>query len=105
PRDRRYRGWESRRRDRREGRPVRRCRDAQDRRLPGRARRRRPEPDVRMISSLLVLAALVQGSPPSVPSPSTLRTRWAAEVTPDRVLPEYPRPDLVRTSWINLNGP
>ena len=34
-----------------------------------------------MISSLLVLAALVQGSPPSVPSPSTLRTRWAAEVT------------------------
>jgi hypothetical protein len=33
-----------------------------------------------------------------------LRTRWAADVTPDRVLPEYPRPQMVRTAWQNLNG-
>jgi hypothetical protein len=33
-----------------------------------------------------------------------LATRWAAEVDPLRVLPEYPRPQLVREAWLNLNG-
>jgi beta-galactosidase/beta-glucuronidase len=33
-----------------------------------------------------------------------LVTRWAADVTPDKVLPEYPRPQLVRDQWQNLNG-
>ena len=42
---------------------------------------------------------------PPTPIPSThLETRWAADVTPDRVLPEYPRPQLARHDWINLNG-
>jgi len=36
--------------------------------------------------------------------PTKLRTKWAAEVTPNKVLPEYPRPQLVRASWTNLNG-
>ena len=31
-------------------------------------------------------------------------TDWAAKVTPDKVLPEYPRPQLERTEWLNLNG-
>ena len=31
-------------------------------------------------------------------------TRWAKDVTPDKVLPEYPRPQLVRKDWRNLNG-
>jgi len=31
-------------------------------------------------------------------------TRWAAGVTPDRALPEYPRPQRVRRDWQNLNG-
>ncbi|HEX4561898.1 MAG TPA: hypothetical protein VH113_08730, partial [Gemmatimonadales bacterium] len=35
---------------------------------------------------------------------SHLETRWAQDVTPDRVLPEYPRPQMARKSWINLNG-
>ncbi|HWZ28116.1 MAG TPA: galactose-1-epimerase [Gemmatimonadales bacterium] len=35
---------------------------------------------------------------------SRLETRWASEVTAERVLPEYPRPQMVRNSWINLNG-
>jgi hypothetical protein len=39
------------------------------------------------------------------PIPATrLQTRWASQVTPDRVLPEYPRPQLARTQWTNLNG-
>ena len=33
-----------------------------------------------------------------------LRTRWAEEVSPGKVLPEYPRPQMVRKEWQNLNG-
>ncbi len=33
-----------------------------------------------------------------------LKTRWARSVKPDKVLPEYPRPQLVRPQWTNLNG-
>ena len=37
-------------------------------------------------------------------TPPTLVTRWAAAVDTARVLPEYPRPQLVRPTWQNLNG-
>jgi beta-galactosidase/beta-glucuronidase len=44
-------------------------------------------------------------APPASPVPATrLQTKWASQVTPDRVLPEYPRPQLVRPNWVNLNG-
>lgn len=33
-----------------------------------------------------------------------LMTRWAAEVGPTNALPDYPRPQLVRSEWLNLNG-
>ncbi len=33
-----------------------------------------------------------------------LRTRWADKVDPENVLPEYPRPQLRRDQWWNLNG-
>ena len=33
-----------------------------------------------------------------------LITRWGKAVQPDRVLPEYPRPNLVRKSYLSLNG-
>ena len=33
-----------------------------------------------------------------------LKTRWAAEVDPANPLPEYPRPQMVRSDWMNLNG-
>lgn len=36
--------------------------------------------------------------------PVPVQTRWAAEVSPDNVLPEYPRPQMVRSQWQNLNG-
>src|ERR1041385_4671632 len=32
------------------------------------------------------------------------RTRWAGDVSANRVLPEYPRPQLTRSAWVNLNG-
>ena len=31
-------------------------------------------------------------------------TRWAAQVDPAAPLPEYPRPQMVRREWMNLNG-
>ncbi len=34
----------------------------------------------------------------------TLKTRWADEAMCDMPLPEYPRPQMVRENWINLNG-
>src|SRR5262249_15495624 len=38
------------------------------------------------------------------PAKGPLLTRWAKDVNPDRVHPEYPRPQLVRKDWQNLNG-
>lgn len=33
-----------------------------------------------------------------------LYTRWGKKIDPEHVLSEYPRPLLVRDSYINLNG-
>ena len=33
-----------------------------------------------------------------------IKSKWAAEVDPENTLPEYPRPQLVRQEWQNLNG-
>jgi hypothetical protein len=38
------------------------------------------------------------------PAPGPLMTQWAKDVSPDKVHPEYPRPQLVRDEWQNLNG-
>lgn len=32
------------------------------------------------------------------------QTRWAKDVSPSRPLPDYPRPQLTREKWRNLNG-
>ena len=37
-------------------------------------------------------------------SAQTLKTRWASKVSSTTPLPEYPRPQLERTQWLNLNG-
>lgn len=38
------------------------------------------------------------------PVSSPLMTRWGKALDPDNPLPEYPRPQLVRPRWQNLNG-
>jgi hypothetical protein len=38
------------------------------------------------------------------PAPGPLSARWAKDVAPDKVHPEYPRPQMVREQWMNLNG-
>src|SRR5436309_2765591 len=38
------------------------------------------------------------------PAQVPLKTRWAKEVAPKNAHPEYPRPQMVRKQWLNLNG-
>ena len=38
------------------------------------------------------------------PAASSLMTRWAKDVSPTNVHLEYPRPQMVRKEWLNLNG-
>ncbi len=61
---------------------------------------------------VLVCSGIVLGTPGCsltpdpegwTPAPG-LKTRWAAEVDPTNPLPEYPRPQMVRPEWMNLNG-
>ena len=54
-----------------------------------------------VITSLLVLSASARAQD-SLPQ---LKTRWASQVSSEHPLPEYPRPQMVRPRWQNLNGP
>src|SRR5256884_9782835 len=38
------------------------------------------------------------------PAAAPLMTRWAKDVSPENARPEYPRPQMVRKDWLNLNG-
>src|SRR5205823_1589366 len=51
-----------------------------------------------LLASLPVIAADWQ------PAAGPLMTRWAKDVSPTNVHPEYPRPQMVRQNWTNLNG-
>jgi hypothetical protein len=53
-----------------------------------------------LLGCLLVSAAPAQWRPVG----GHLMTRWAKEVRPDTAWPEYPRPQMVRPQWMNLNG-
>ena len=54
--------------------------------------------------SLLFLAPVVSLPAQWRAAEAPLMTRWATEVAPDNVHPEYPRPQMVRPLWQNLNG-
>ncbi|MBX9788430.1 MAG: glycoside hydrolase family 2 [Pirellulales bacterium] len=53
-----------------------------------------------LIAGLAPFARAAEWQPGKAP----LMTRWGRQVTVDRVHPEYPRPQLVRADWLNLNG-
>ena len=50
------------------------------------------------------LPALLQAGEKWTPAGDKIRTRWAADVNPSAPLPEYPRPQMIRPDWMNLNG-
>lgn len=65
----------------------------------------KPERHVSLI--LAVLAGLMMPAFLSAewhPVEGQLMTRWAHQVSPERVWPEYPRPQMTRPKWKNLNG-
>lgn len=49
----------------------------------------------------LAVAASAKGW---APAGDLIKTKWAEEVNPAATLPEYPRPQMVRSEWVNLNG-
>lgn len=38
------------------------------------------------------------------PVGNNIKTEWASKIDPSNPLPEYPRPQMVRKNWVNLNG-
>ena len=61
----------------------------------------------RIFTSALVAVALLSTAAAQAtwaPKHASIETRWAREVSPSNALPDYPRPQLVRHEWQNLNG-
>src|SRR5262245_4692194 len=74
-------------------------------------------PPLRAMSALAVVIALSLPGDAAAPAPAAmpgaggwhpktppLSTRWTGEVGPGNALPVYPRPQLTRPRWQNLNG-
>lgn len=57
-----------------------------------------------LCSVFITTAAIAQQAPAWHIQRGTIVTRWAEQVNPAKVLPEYPRPQMVRSQWHNLNG-
>ncbi|MCD4535044.1 hypothetical protein LRP67_13200 [Nocardioides sp. cx-169] len=80
--------------------------------LPGRLGRRRGA--LVLVAALALGPAVVAqaGEPPSAveqedrwsPGTPRLATPWTSRVSPRNALPEYPRPQMRRSEWRNLNG-
>lgn len=61
----------------------------------------------RVFHNILVSAFLLTALPGWAqwkPAGDRIRTEWGEKLNPEQVLPEYPRPQLVRAEWQNLNG-
>ena len=62
------------------------------------------------LNTIVAAITLLGAGHPSVataawqPAQGPLATRWAKNVTPSKAHPEYPRPQMVREQWLNLNG-
>lgn len=65
-----------------------------------------------LATALTTALFMTASGPPAAATPAErwrpeqppLTTPWTEEVGPDNALPEYPRPQLTRDRWLNLNG-
>ena len=57
-----------------------------------------------VVAALLLAAFSSLNAAEWAPVGDRIKTQWASEVNPSAPLPEYPRPQMVRPSWVNLNG-
>lgn len=56
-----------------------------------------------ILISLISVLSFVAGAQWK-PAGDKIMSPWAQQVNPENVLPEYPRPQMVRGEWMNLNG-
>jgi tetratricopeptide (TPR) repeat protein len=57
-----------------------------------------------LCSVFITKIALAQQAETSISQPNTIASPWAKNLDADHPLPEYPRPQLQRKNWQNLNG-
>ena len=61
-----------------------------------------------LMKNLLLIGILLTGTmlfaQKYTPAGDRIMTEWGEKVTPKNVWQEYPRPQLVRDNWLNLNG-
>jgi beta-galactosidase/beta-glucuronidase len=64
--------------------------------------------NIKRIISIVVAALLISSASLSAqnwkPANPKLMTEWGEKVSPENAWKEYPRPQFVRESWLNLNG-
>lgn len=53
---------------------------------------------------LVILITLAITAQNWSPAGDKIKTSWAEQINPENPLPEYPRPQMVRDQWQNLNG-
>ena len=56
------------------------------------------------LTTLLLAPAPAQAQEPWAPADPPMLTRWAQNIDPAMPHPEYPRPQMARDDWLNLNG-
>ena len=58
-----------------------------------------------LAACLVATSVQAQAGPTAwAPADAPLMTRWGRAVTPQNAWPEYPRPQMEREAWMNLNG-
>ena len=58
----------------------------------------------RFVLTAFCLAAVCSVFAQWAPAGDKIKTTWAETIDPNNVLPEYPRPIMERSEWLNLNG-
>ena len=57
-----------------------------------------------LVTLSTILTPTIQSAPDWQRGTPPLSTPWTDDVSPTNALPEYPRPQLTRPEWRNLNG-
>ncbi|MCH5598962.1 hypothetical protein [Niabella ginsengisoli] len=59
---------------------------------------------IKFLASALLLTSLGLSAQNYSPASSSLTTEWGQKVTPENAWQQYPRPQMQRSEWQNLNG-
>ena len=57
-----------------------------------------------LLTFIMAFAIVAVSAQEWKPVGDNIRTPWAEQLDPSDPLPEYPRPQMVRADWMNLNG-